>query len=218
MRLAIEAPGFGEAVQDHVNVASLDGVDELPLETFRLVEPHRLRIDVRSAADDKPLADAQVTFVTEGLSTDKEFQWGLDDLMYKRWKTDSRGRLDLKLPFGEATVMVRCPGYARQHFGWCDVSKELTVRMQPAAVVTGNVAWQDGKAVAGCSVYLRSDDGEWFGASADKKGKFSFRELPPGDYTITVGGVPVAPYEDRFALKAGQTKTKEVVLTKKGAK
>ncbi len=217
VRLVIEAPGFGQAVDDRVHVLPLDDLEGLPLKTFRLVEQHPLRIDVRRAADGRSLEAAGVAFITESLSIQGRFEWGYDDLGCKRWKTDSHGLLDLKLPFSEATATVRSPGYARQHIEWRDRSEQLTVRMLPESVLSGSIAWKGGQSVGDCYINLLSAEHDEFSDELvpEDQGKFSFRELPSGNYTLTVRVGRDELFEGPVALKAGQTKVKRIVLTKK---
>ena len=81
---------------------------------------------------------------------------------------------------------------------------------QPPAPKVGSVAGKvtdpAGKAVPGATVTARDANGKESTAQLAKDGKFQLTDLPPGDYTVTVG-VPagnVAPPPANVTVKAGE--------------
>ena len=72
--------------------------------------------------------------------------------------------------------------------------------------VAGKVTDPTGKAVPGATVTARDANGKESTAQVAKDGTFRLNDLPPGDYTVTVG-VPkghVAPPPANVAVKAGE--------------
>ena len=73
--------------------------------------------------------------------------------------------------------------------------------------VSGKVTDAAGKVVPGATVTARDADGKEYTVQVAKDGTFQLNNLPPGNYTVTVG-VPkghVAPPPANVTVKAGQT-------------
>ena len=89
-------------------------------------------------------------------------------------------------------------------------SKPTPTPTQPPAPTVGSVAGKvtdpAGKAVPGATVTARDANGKESTAQVAKDGTFRLNDLPPGDYTVTVG-VPkghVAPPPANVTVKAGE--------------
>ena len=73
--------------------------------------------------------------------------------------------------------------------------------------MAGKVADPAGKPVPGATVTARDARGKTHSVPVAANGKFQLTDLPPGDYTVTVG-VPkghVAPPPANVPVKAGET-------------
>ncbi len=55
-----------------------------------------------------------------------------------------------------------------------------------AGVIQGTVEKENGKPSAGCKIYLRAADGTVYETKTNSSGVFSFANIPPGPYTITI--------------------------------
>lgn len=145
-------------------------------------------------------------------SIDKNFQWGYHDTAWGdsvHARTDARGVATFSpLSFSEATVLVQAAGNARRHLGWRDGSAELTVKLSPEAVVSGELLdATTGKLLDGLSVHLFSPINGQVSTSTqpDDAGRFRLGELPAGIYAFsitTAGGVSL--YQDSLKLEPGQ--------------
>ena len=82
------------------------------------------------------------------------------------------------------------PGYARQHLGWRDGSAELTVKLRPEAVVSGElIDATTGKPLDGLShppVLDRQADRSSKSTQPGDAGRFRLGELPEGTYSFSI--------------------------------
>ena len=89
-------------------------------------------------------------------------------------------------------------------------TSKLTTTRPPAPTVgsvSGKVTDASGKVVPGATVTARDANGKEYTVQVAKDGTFQLNNLPPGNYTVTVG-VPkghVAPPPANVTVKAGQT-------------
>src|SRR5438105_13116561 len=89
--------------------------------TLRAGPPGTLRVRAVTT-DGKPIADARVPLVNGEPNLDCLFSWGYDNASgenMSRGRTSADGWADFPtLGFGEATVLMQAPGFARQCVGW----------------------------------------------------------------------------------------------------
>jgi beta-lactamase regulating signal transducer with metallopeptidase domain/protocatechuate 3,4-dioxygenase beta subunit len=220
LRISAVAEGYGEAVADRVTAVPLNHLDATEPVALRAGPPVSLRVRVAGAGG-KPVAGALVTLINGDPSLDSNFAWGYHDASWEdmvRCRTDAAGRANFPaLSFGDATVLVQAPGYARRRLGWRDRRKELEVELAPEAVLAGEVHEAGGEPVKAFYVRLMSG-GDQIGTSygPDAKGRFRLGELPAGKWSIVIGreGDQKALYQETTTLGAGETRELPVVAKK----
>jgi hypothetical protein len=187
VRLVAMAPGLGQAIQEKVITASLDDLPPAEDLTLKLTPPHQLRVRVGAADGSAPIANATVSLVDKEEGYDSEsFQWGYTDEHSLTFRTMEDGWATCgELPMSAATVVLRCPGYARQRFGWRNDEKEFQRILLPEGVISGTITL-DGKPIEECSLRLSSAGKESYQTilQPNHGGVFSFTELPPGEYHL----------------------------------
>ncbi len=206
VRVVASADGFGQAVVDRFLVLPLDELLPPEVLTLRLTAPHSLRVRVVDERNGNPLPDAAVTLIDSDLALDEKFMWGYDDLNRRSIPADKDGWAAFpRLVFNEATMLVRCPGYARTRIAWRKGEKELIVRLRPEAVVTWTLTIKN-PGFLGDWIHLTSATGDTYSIPLHKEGgSFRVSELPPGDYTLAVpdkGG----ERSESFLLRPGETR------------
>jgi beta-lactamase regulating signal transducer with metallopeptidase domain len=220
-RLTALATGHGEAVVDRVTAVPLNRLAATPATTLKAGPP--VSFQVRAEAAGKPVAGALVTLVNGQPGLDRMFLWGYHDAS---WEDMNRGRTGADgwakfpaLSFGDATVLVRLPGYARQRVGWRNNEKELTFKLEREAVIAGEVSDAAGVPVKEFHVRLSNGDGgDQISASvhADDKGRFRVGELPAGEWSVTINAADgrTTLFDQRVTLKAGDSKDLKVVVAR----
>jgi hypothetical protein len=129
--------------------------------------------------------------------------------------TDAEGRvLFADLSVEDATMIVRADGNARQRVHWCAEQPEVTVRLKPECVISGEIMEPGGRQpMRECFVHLeRGQQEEIFGirvGPADK-GRFRFTELPAGKYVLQVARNELERHvrifhRVEFTLREGET-------------
>jgi beta-lactamase regulating signal transducer with metallopeptidase domain len=218
-RIRALAEGHGEAVDDRVEAVPINRLTETKATTLRAGPPVSLRVRAKSAG--KPVTGARVTLVNGQPSLDQQFRWGYDDASWanmERGRTADDGWANFPaLGFGDATMVVQAPGFARHRVSWRNGEKELTVKLEREAVLVGEVRDAAGKPVKEFYVNLTSG-GDQISASVGPadKGKFRIAELPAGDWAIVLRATDglTTLYDERVTLKAGDTKELRVVLAR----
>jgi hypothetical protein len=187
MRLIVSSPGVGSAIVDRVKSQALDQLSPLNKTTIPLQPFEPLSVQVLDADTKKPLPDALVTLLEDEPDFAGGFSWGYHDLWATRARGDAMGTAVFAEPASEdGTLIVSAPGFARRRIAWTDGSKDLTVELEPAAVLSGEVRLQD-RLVKEGFVRLTSQDKDHYGTNlADEKGRFEFGQLQAGDYELTV--------------------------------
>jgi beta-lactamase regulating signal transducer with metallopeptidase domain/protocatechuate 3,4-dioxygenase beta subunit len=211
-RVTALAEGYGEATVDRVTAVPLNHLAATKPVVLRAGPPVSLRVRTLTA-DGRPVTGALVTLVNGKPALDQSFWWGFDDANWEdmvRGRTTAEGWADFPaLGFSGATVLVQAPGYARQRVGWRDGRKEVTVKMPPEAVLTGEIRDGVGRPVATSYVNLMSG-GDQITARVgqDDKGRFRVAGLPERAWTITIRGDPGGStlHQEKVELKAGETK------------
>ncbi len=213
-RVTILAAGHGES--------SLDRVGAVPLTErvagreliFKLPLPFNVKVTVVEDSTGKPIPGAEVAILNTTPDVDKLFfVWDDDwflvcDEMRGRTKADGVARFS-PLGFGEGTVTVRAKGFARHHQSWRDDAEELTVRLKPAASMTGRVLDKATNAPLNLgAVFLRGPDrsSRQDITGRSQPGEFHFDELPGGEYMITIGSEEKrrSIYSGKLSVKAGE--------------
>ncbi len=192
-RVTVLAPGHGEGTIDRVIAEPLSHWDPGQALTFRLAQPHTLKVHAVEEPSGKPVPSARVALIYDDPSIDKNFTWGYHDTAWGdsvHARTDAQGVATFSpLSFSEATVLVQVAGYARQHLGWRDGSAELTVRLSPEAVVAGELLdAMTGKPLDAVSLVLSSPASGQISTTveAGDSGRFRFGEIPGGTYSFSI--------------------------------
>jgi thiol-disulfide isomerase/thioredoxin/protocatechuate 3,4-dioxygenase beta subunit len=221
-RVSALAEGHGEGVIDRAvstTLGRLPPPDEL---TVRLSPPHVLRVQAVATGDDaRPIPSARVTLVNGDPGLDKQFMWGYHDASWEdmvRARTDAHGWAEFnRLTFGEATILVQAPGYGRSRLGWRDGRRELVVKLQPEAVVNGDIRDEAGKPARNVYVNLLGKGGDQISQSVepDDRGHFRLSELPEGQYGLSVVSHSGAQlYQEEVGLRPGQTLDRTIDVPK----
>ncbi|MFO0846427.1 MAG: M56 family metallopeptidase [Gemmataceae bacterium] len=211
-RIKALADGHGEAVAERLIALPVNRVANNKPATLRAGPPVKFRVRAVDA-DGKLIPDARVTLVDGDPQLDKQFSWGYDDATWDnmaRARAAADGWADFPaLTFGEATLLVRAPGFGRHWVGWRGKEKELSCKLAKEAVVAGEVLGPDGKPRKDCYVQLRREQGDSISAhvGASDKGRFRVSELPAGKWEVAVYGDNHAIlHQETVTLKAGETK------------
>ncbi|MBI3837282.1 MAG: carboxypeptidase regulatory-like domain-containing protein [Planctomycetia bacterium] len=215
-RLIVSSPGVGRAVLDRVQAEPLDQLSAaedltIPLEPFT-----PLAVQVRDHESGDAIVDAQVALL-EDESDFRQFNWGYHDLWATRTRSNSTGTAVFDEPAcSDGTLLVTASGYARQRVRWTGGAQQVTITLEPAAVLMGEVRIAD-KLVAEGYVRLSTAAQDYFSADLqDSGGRFEFDRLPPGLYTLDVigtGGQRL--YTREITLAAGPPHVEVVTLSNK---
>jgi hypothetical protein len=110
---------------------------------------------------------------------------------------------------------VECPGYARRRLGWRNGEKELTIQMQPEAILEVEVK---GPRWASVSIGHENRETYYEMATLDKGMKTHFTQIPAGTYSLQVrtNDERGNPAGQTFTLKAGERRKIVVDLSEKG--
>ena len=85
---------------------------------------------------------------------------------------------------------------------------------QTGSSITGQVTDQNGAGVPGVEVQLHSREGLHLIALTDDNGKYSFKNVPPGDYVLEVKARGFASFtSNELSLARGQSLTNDVKLS-----
>lgn len=210
-RVTVLAPGHGEGTIDRVIAEPLSHRAPGQAVTFRLARPYTLKVHAVEEPSAKPIPNARVALIYDDPSIDKNFAWGYHDTAWGdsvHARTDAEGVATFSpLSFSEATVLVQVAGYARQHLGWRDGSAELTVKLSPEAVVSGELLdATTGKPLDGLSVHLFSTTGGQFNklTQPGDAGCFRLGELPEGTYTFSITTASASLHQESLKLEPRQ--------------
>ena len=207
LRVSAIAPGYGQAILDRVRAAPLDELPPAEDLKLRLVAAHWLSVNVATLSN-APIDGALVTLIDGHPGLDRQIDWGYDDRQGLRGWTVAEGQaVFADLVFGEATVLVQHPDYARARLVWRDGEKELHASLAPEAIVRG-VVKLGGRPLEECHLSLRSAEGEshYVGVEAKDRGAFSIDQLPAGEYTLEVRDERRSLRKEALTLKAGETR------------
>ena len=191
-RVTAIAEGYGQASEDRVTAHPLDQLPPAEELTLVLGPGHPLRVHAIDREDGEPIEGARVTLVNGDPSLDDSFLWGYHDASWEdmvRARSGKDGWAEFSpLPFGEATVLVQATGFARLRFGWRDGSAELTVLLEPEAVVSGVVLDEQGRPMDDLRVTVIGEDGDQLSTEIETRdrGHFLIDGLPAGRHSFSI--------------------------------
>jgi hypothetical protein len=109
------------------------------------------------------------------------------------------------LAFGEATVLIQRPGYARARQGWRGGQHVLRIPLTAEGIVKGTVTMA-GRPLSSYQVTLRSTGDSFFTeATPDHGAMFQFNELPAGEYALEVRDERRVLHRATITVKSGKT-------------
>jgi hypothetical protein len=216
VRLIVSAPGVGRAVLDRVQAEPLDQLAAPEDLTIQLEPFTPLAIQVRDHKSGAAIADAHAALLEDEIDF-RQFNWGYHDLWATRARSDSTGIAVFDAPACvDGTILITASGYARQRVAWTDRARQVTIALEPAATLIGELRIAD-KLVAEGYVRLSTGAQDYFSADLqDAGGRFEFDRLPPGLYTLDVigpGGQRL--YTREVTLAAGPPHVEVVTLSNK---
>jgi hypothetical protein len=218
-RITALADGHGMAVADRVTAVPVNRLGAADQVTLRAGPPVTLRVRALTT-DGKPIPNARVTLVDGEPDLDRSFWWGYHDAGWEnmiRSRTAADGWAEFPaLSFGEATVLLQAAGYARHRLGWRNGQKELVAKLEPEAILTGEVRDAAGVPVKTFYVRLTASGDQVTTSSPDEKGRFRLGELPAGTWAITITGADglATLHAGNVLLKAGEVKELKVEAKK----
>ena len=220
-RVTVLAPGHGEGTIDRVVAEPLNRLTPDQAPSFRLGPANSLQVRALEEGTRRPVPDARVSLIYEDPGIDDHFTWGYHDTAWGdsvHAKTDAGGIATFSpLTFGEGTILVQAPGFARQHLGWRDGSRDLGVTLQPEAVVSGELLDDStGRPLEGGYIRLASPTVGQISASLQPGdgGRFRVGELPEGAYSFSVATSDNAIlHQEQMTLKPGQSVSRALRLS-----
>jgi hypothetical protein len=215
MRLIVSSPGVGCSVLDRVQSHALDQLPPAENLAIQLRPFSPLHVKVVDARKGTPLPDALVSLLEDEPDFSSGFNWGYHDLWSTRARTDASGTAVFREPECEdGTVTVSTPGFARKRITWNDVSRTMTIRLEPEASITGEVR-MEGRAVGEGFVQLRSAENENYSFDlASGLGKFEFEQLAAGEYELTVSNRAQRIHREQIMLQPQVQKTVAIAIAK----
>ena len=220
-RVTVLAPGHGEGTIDRVVAEPLNHLAPDKSPTFRLAPASSLKVHAVEDGSGKPISDARASLIYDDPRLDANFSWGYHDTAWgdsAHARTDAQGVADFSpLSFGEGTILVQAPGYARRHLGWRDAAGEVTVSLKPEAVVSGElIDATTGRPLEAANISLSSPKGDHIGASVHPgdAGRFRIGEVPEGTYGFSIrtnSGTDL--HSEQLTLQPGQHETRTLRLS-----
>ncbi|HYV37730.1 MAG TPA: carboxypeptidase-like regulatory domain-containing protein, partial [Gemmataceae bacterium] len=227
-RLTAVAEGHGDGVVDRVKAVAVNHLEDALPATLKAGPLVALRVQT-VGPDGKPLANAKIAMIKDWPQLDTNIIWGYDDRMASaRGQTKADGWADFPtLSFGEATILVRAPGFARQKIAWRRGEAEFKVRLAPEAILTAEVRDAEGKPLEKHSVLIEFStpktafvpatmDQIIGNADQDNKGLCRLAELPAGKAKVVFfdsNGTTI--HEQAVTFQAGRTLELKIQLQKK---
>jgi len=225
-RVTVLAPGHGEVSIDRVVAEPLNRLTPDQALTFQVAKPNTLRVHVVEEETGEPIPGARVSLIFEDPAVDANFAWGYHDTAWGdsvHARSDAQGVADFTpLSFGEGTLLIQAPGYARRNLGWRDKAEDVTVKLAPEAAVSGElIDAETGKPLDQAVVRVAMiGGGSHISASVSKAdaGRFQIGELPAGEYGLSVAtpsGTDL--HTERITLEAGRRETRTLKLSRQRA-
>ncbi len=226
-RVTIFAPGYGESSIDRVEALPLSEWSADRVLTCKLQPAFNLNVHVVEDSTGKPIPDARVAVIYNDPSIDAGFAWGHHDAsgtetIRRRTKADGVASFS-PLSLAEGSLIVQAQGFTRHHQGWRDGAKEVTIRLKPAATISGGVIDKSKNTpINGANVYLVASDQSFYTDVTGRlqPGKFQIDELPGDEYQVMVRSAEGKQlYDGKLAIKARETVVLDVeVVTEDAAK
>lgn len=214
MRLVVSSPDHGVAIVDRAPTAPLDALLGAENLLITLKPFQALNVKVTATATGEPLPRALVSLLEDEIQFENGFSWGYHDLWAERRHADRAGTAH----FGQSacedgTLFVRSPGFARKRVTWTDHSQNVTVSLDPAAVVRGEVKLGESLLSDGI-VRLVSATNDFLSVDLKESGgKFEFPELPAGECALSVSGsVNQVLDTRRITVKPGEARELVIVV------
>jgi protocatechuate 3,4-dioxygenase beta subunit len=219
-RVSALADGFGAGELDRVRSHPSNHLPPAEDLTLKLGVPHALRVRVFTTGG-RPVKGVRVTLINGDPGPNaRGFAWGYsdaswEDMVHGRARADGWAEFPA-LAFGQATVIVRSRGFARQRLGWRNGEEELLVDLPPEAAISGDVLDEQGRPLGEVFLTVRSSTGDQIAASIDPAtGRFDISELAAGRYTLSVSqGIGAPAHQEQVNLEPGHTVVKEFRLSK----
>lgn len=213
LRMVVTSPGVGRAIFDRVQSSALDALPPADDLTIKLEPYQPLVVRVVEAGSEKPLAGARVALLEDELYPNG-FSWGYHDLWGVRRRTDPEGMATFAEPKCEdGTLIVRAPGMARKCVAWSDGAAEVTVSLDPAARLQGEVRVGPKRLAEGWARLMSADNHYLSDNLEAGEGRFEFDELPAGEYTLSITGAGGQQIDSRqLTLEAGKAHSEKIDL------
>jgi hypothetical protein len=111
-------------------------------------------------------------------------------------------------------IFVRAPGFARQRVPWTNGAREVTVALEPEAVLRGEVRFR-GRPLAEGYARLTSAAKDTYTVDLEETaGQFNFDQLPAGDYELAIfHGAHEAAAKRTLKLTAGKVQIENVAIS-----
>jgi len=213
LRVIAVAPGLGEAVLDPVQANSFeDWTDDQSL-TLRLTPAFELQVKV---VDDegKPIPDASVAIAEFRPSTQNSFQWGVDDRLATRRRTNASGNAQFRgLASNEMTILTTRPGFARRRLFGSETPDAIAITLDKESVLTGVVRVRK-KPLEAFYVNLQSQAADYISTSieASPDGRFRVDQLPAGQYELSIHADRKRLYGETVTIEKGESKEIEIAI------
>lgn len=204
LRVKAHAEGHGEAVVDRFKSISVDELETAPATVIQAAKPSTLQVKV--LRDGKPVAQARVTLVDGQKQLDQHFSWGYHNASWENMVNTTTGNDGLAhfktLSFSGATLLVEAPGCGRRRVPWRKKEKEITVQLEPEAILEGQINLKPGDLATDFHGMISHGKGDVINFGADIQGKFQIRQLPAGDCYLLL---PSGKIHQKLQLEAGKT-------------
>jgi hypothetical protein len=217
-RLVVTSPGIGRAIVDRVKSEPLDRVSQEESLTVPLQPYVPLSVRVREAATNKPVEKGTAALLEDLPEFARGFTWGDDDLWSERRTIDRSGTALFTEPGCEdGTILVRSPGFARRRIPWTNGAREVTIALEPEAVIRGEVQFK-GKRLADGYARLTSASQDRFQIElGGTSGRFNFDQLPAGAYELVISSRSEQVLAQRIlTLTPGKVQIENIAISENG--
>jgi hypothetical protein len=216
VRLTALAEGLGQVSIDRVEVHGKDELKFGERVTLQLTPPRKLAIHITEKnSNDLPIPKAVAILIAERLSDTQPIRWpwqGWEGAV--RRESDASGVVQWnELSYDEGTLLVRAPGYAREHVAWNDQRESIAIALEKESVVYGTIS-VNGVPLADVDDFMfltaRNGDSFMIEEPGPTIGRFRFSELPPGEYTLEVMQDRKSKFREVFVVSAGESRYLEI--------
>ncbi len=149
-RLIVTSPCVGLAIVDRASSEPLERLSQTINRTIRLKPFVSLSVRVVAARSKTPVVKGTAALVEDLPDFPQGFRWGYHDLWSERRPIDRAGiALFMEPACDDGTIIVRAPGYGRQRIPWKHGAREVTVAVEPEALIRGEVRFKGRRLVEG---------------------------------------------------------------------